>query len=494
MTQLEPMFSIRRSARCLLFMLIPLSAVAQSATSLWTFVTGNPVLASPSVAQDGTIFVGSYDRKLYSIDPNGMTNWAFEMDNTITDDSTNGTINGEYRGIYSSPAVGPDGTIYFGGEDGLLYAVDQLTGSNRWTFDVAPATAPAGGTRFSAIYSDPAVDADGIIYIGSYVVDGTGPLRTSQSHLFALNTNGTVRWQYKPAKAIFSDPAIAGDGTIYFGCDDGNLYSLNSNGTLRWTFPTGGPITASPAIGADGAVYIGSTSSRTFFAVNTNGTDRWNFVANGAIYSSAAIGSDGTIYFGSDDASLYALNPDGSMKWSATLGAKIQSSPAIAVDGTIYVGCNDGNLYALNAQGSNLWSFATSSYVYSSPAIAPDGTVYVASADNNLYAIAGPDTTSGLAETPWPMFRSNLRRTGAVEDFNVVQSPLIRAITSVGDGFEVTWNSVPGVTYRLLYRTNLNQIGWLELSGDVQATNTSASKTDSTVTDGERYYRVLSLP
>jgi hypothetical protein len=50
-------------------------------------------------------------------------------------------------------------------------------------------------------------------------------------------------------------------------------------------------------------------------------------------------------------------------------------------------------------------------YSYSSPAIGPDGTIYV-TFGSRLYAIAG---TNGPADSSWPMYRQNARRTGKVE-------------------------------------------------------------------------------
>ena len=56
------------------------------------------------------------------------------------------------------------------------------------------------------------------------------------------------------------------------------------------------------------------------------------------------------------------------------------------------------------------WSFQTSAEIWSSPAIGQDGTIYVGSSDRYLYAIR--TTSLGLADTPWPKFRGNLRNTG----------------------------------------------------------------------------------
>ena len=367
------------------FQFVPLGPPA---SNLWSFATTYPILASPAIGADGTVYVGSYDRQLHALTPAGSNKWAF----TLPVLNTNA-----YYGIFSSPVIGFDGTIYFGAEDGYLYALDSSTGTNKWSFAVG-----------QAVYSDPAVGADGAIYVGSY--------NTTNNYLYAINPNGTLLWKYSASSSmagIFSDPVIARDGAVYFGCDDGKLYALNTNGTLRWAFNTGTnkAISASPAIGKDGNVYFGVGSSvfPRFFSVNTNGTSNWVFTATSRIRSSAAIGGDGTIYFGSDDRNLYALNPNGTVKWAATTGATNASSPALAADGTIYMGGYDGNIYAFDSNGTILSSFATSNYVYSSPAIAANGTVYVGSADGKLYALSG---NSPLAQTAWPMFRHDERHTG----------------------------------------------------------------------------------
>ena len=48
-----------------------------------------------------------------------------------------------------------DGVVYFGGWDGLVYAVDALTGAERWRYKTD-----------GQMGSSPAV-VDGIVYIGS---------------------------------------------------------------------------------------------------------------------------------------------------------------------------------------------------------------------------------------------------------------------------------------------------------------------------------------
>ncbi|WP_026224185.1 outer membrane protein assembly factor BamB family protein [Marinobacter gelidimuriae] len=78
------------------------------------------IFSSPALGSDGTVYVGSSDDKLYAINPNGGTEkWAFETDNWII----------------SSPAVGADGTIYVGSFDKKLYAIKPDDGTEKWAFE-----------------------------------------------------------------------------------------------------------------------------------------------------------------------------------------------------------------------------------------------------------------------------------------------------------------------------------------------------------------------
>ncbi len=76
-------------------------------TKKWEFQTGNDVWSSPAIGSDGTVYVGSNDDKLYAINPDGTKKWEFQ---------TGGSVG-------SSPAIGSDGTVYVGSHDHKLYAI-----------------------------------------------------------------------------------------------------------------------------------------------------------------------------------------------------------------------------------------------------------------------------------------------------------------------------------------------------------------------------------
>ncbi|MHC4326926.1 MAG: hypothetical protein ACYSWW_02245, partial [Planctomycetota bacterium] len=44
----------------------------------WSFKTGDVVPTCPTIAPDGTIYIGSHDNHLYCIDKEGREKWRFE--------------------------------------------------------------------------------------------------------------------------------------------------------------------------------------------------------------------------------------------------------------------------------------------------------------------------------------------------------------------------------------------------------------------------------
>jgi outer membrane protein assembly factor BamB len=111
-------------------------------------------------------------------------------------------------------------------------------------------------TTGDGVFSSPALGADGTIYFGS-----------DDHNLYALNPDGTSKWKFTSTNAINSSPALGADGTIYFGSDDNNLYALNPAGTLKWKFTTGDGVVSSPALGADGTIYFGSLDHNLYALV-----------------------------------------------------------------------------------------------------------------------------------------------------------------------------------------------------------------------------------
>ena len=357
----------------------------------WTFQANDAITASATIGHNGTIYVGAggyylggFDSSLYAINPDGTLKWAFKT-------GKNAGVS-EASGIFSSATIGDDGTIYVGSNDGHVYSIeDSVTyGKMKWKTNLgdwpvygSPAIGHngniyAGSLNFHmygmdpdgnliwyyptnwCVFSSPAIRSDGTIIVGS-----------KDHNLYAFR-DGTPYAQliFKQPFGVFFDghlvdcsPTIGDNGTIYVGTDpygafgqtpvpvDTVFFAVNPDGSRKWGFTMNDGAESSPAIGHDGTIYVGSYDS-CVYAIEDLGTEgrlKWKFVTGGPVDASPTVDGDGTIYIGSGDSTLYALNPDGTVKWTFATGGRIESSVTINDNGYIYFGSFDGKLYCLGS-------------------------------------------------------------------------------------------------------------------------------------------------
>jgi outer membrane protein assembly factor BamB len=354
------------------------SGGAVSATltdALWAYATRDEITSSPAVGNDGTIYFGSIDGFVYAVNADGALKWRSPTSNDID---------------LATPAIGEDGTVYIGSTDGGLYAFNGATGARKWRY---------GAT--SSLYASPAIGADGTIYFRD---DGTLHALTSGA------TSATRKWSFPLSGGTYSPPAVGSDGTIYVGATGGAFYAVNPDGTQKWKFTAEGDVYTAPAIGGDGTIYFATLAGKVY-ALLPSGAPKWSWQLSApanSITSSLALGADGTVYFPAYDAKLHALRSDGTEKWALAIGGEVRaSSPAISADGTIYFGAYDGQLYAVKPDGTLLRRFATAARIRSSPVLA-GGRLYFGSSDGMLRAF---DIGQGVAASAWPMYRQNAART-----------------------------------------------------------------------------------
>jgi hypothetical protein len=141
-----------------------LYAVNPDGTLQWTFADDQMtacISSSPAVGPDGTIYSGGDG--LCAFNPNGTLKWVINIDS-----------------VYTSPAVGTDGTIYIVGRT-ALFAVNP-DGTLKWSFE------PVEFAIVSPMSL--AVGADGTIYVGAQ--DG---------NLYAVNSDGTLKWSFPQVPA-----------------------------------------------------------------------------------------------------------------------------------------------------------------------------------------------------------------------------------------------------------------------------------------------------
>ena len=277
--------------------------------------------------------------------------------------------------------------------------------------------------------------------------DGTAYLGTDAGVLFALDEDGTPKWQFelptvevlppedwpeaekkelmeRGLRAGINDVAIGPDGKIYFGQalhlwkgstttgfsapgQERKLYALDPNGVVEWTFSVGQrDIATHISIDPNGTIYFGTVKGQYeqaechFFALSPSGQKKWSVrLSSSGTILSAALARDGTIYVGGDK--LKALNPtDGSIKWECDIQTttSIAASPAVGRDGTIYVCTRPGakqdhsRLLAIDPDGTKKWELAVG-VMETSPALSDEQTIYITSwVPQNIQAEPGIKT------------------------------------------------------------------------------------------------------
>jgi outer membrane protein assembly factor BamB len=340
----------------------------------WVFRTQGRVYADAAIPRGGeTVYVASHDHRLYAIGRNGRERWSYDAKGKI----------------WSSPAIGRDGTIYFGSDADRLVAL-YPDGRERWVFSTEQP--PAKGEKPEAgrfdVDTSPVLAADGTVIFGSH------------TNLYALRaTSGSTRWVFTAGvgKAkVFSSPTLGYDGSIYFGTQGRFFFALDGSSKVLWHKKTGRDNDSTAAVGDDGTVYFGSDDGR-LRAIAPGGAPRWEVAVGSPIRAPIAIGHDGTVF-----ASTYGEHPflaafagqDGAEKWRFEIEpAKgdfygIQSGALVDKEGYVYFGGRDKKVYCLSPTGQQIWSYETGDHVDSGPVLGPDGTLYVGSDDGRLYAFA----------------------------------------------------------------------------------------------------------
>ena len=317
----------------------------------WSFKTGGPknnggIEGAPAIA-GGVVYVASLDKHLYALDlVTGKEKWKVKL-----------------GAMKASPSVKGD-RVYVGDLDGKFYCRKVSDGTPVWEFETGAEI--MAGCNFHGVN----------VLIGSH--DAT---------LYCLNTNGEKVWEVKTDGPVNGTPAVVGDVTFVAGCDS-ILHILDAKtGKELGAVELGGQAAATAAVVGDFA-YVG-TMANTVVAVDLKKKEKlWSFeaaVRQQPFFASAAIGD--LVVAGSRDKKVYGLNPQsGKSVWTFATEGQVDASPVI-VNGRVYVGClnDDGNFYVLDLKtGKKLQELQLDSAVSGSAAVGPDcivvgtdkGTVY----------------------------------------------------------------------------------------------------------------------
>lgn len=225
-----------------------------------------------------------------------------------------------------------------------------------------PSSSDYGPTQwYRTQKNSPSIGPDGTIYATGY------------SKLWAINPDGSVKWQTPEYSGPVSQPAITDDGKVIFSSQSSVVAMSTDTGSVLWqTNPLGeaggwyggGPLT----IGPDGTLFGGD-------------------------YSDAHIGNSGAGL-----ANVYAISPStGGVLWRSVVGAGMQATGMTSLSsdgGTVYYTLQHTPNVTFVAVGSsgNLIRSQTRVDGYASSAMSVDGdgyayTYYTGDVSGDVYLI-----------------------------------------------------------------------------------------------------------
>lgn len=293
---------------------------AKTGEQIWYFHVEKGVESSPAIYED-KLFFGANDGYLYAIDAaNGKLIWKYNAG----------------AEILSSP-IAEGGILYFAASNDILYALDAVTGDVLWRYK--------GGSRGGGIYSirlasSPAY-SDGMVYVG--FSDG--------SIVAVVAFDGSLVWKNKLSKRrgvrfadIDASPVIDGN-VIFVSSYDNGFYALDiKNGDTQWKFDARSSST--PSYDST-RVYIADNRGKIFALDKKSGSVQWEYAIDKGVPTSTVLVGD-FLLFGSSHNKLYLLKADSGELIDTTLASSGFSASPIYYDEMIYAISNAGYLYAFN--------------------------------------------------------------------------------------------------------------------------------------------------
>jgi len=170
----------------------------QNGKEIWSVDAGGAIVSSPSVSEDGFVFVGTLNQQVLAIDAaNGRVAWTYDAPGWV----------------WGSPAYA-DGQLYLGDLEGTVIALDAVSGRELWSVDTE-----------GSVTGAPLVVNEHI-----YVINENG-------QVISFDLDGTIQWTKNIEAALYGSPIAAGDLILIgVGTTASVVTAMDQNGDTVWTF------------------------------------------------------------------------------------------------------------------------------------------------------------------------------------------------------------------------------------------------------------------
>ncbi len=291
------------------------SVAGDAPTRLWTARAGRRLSGRVEV-EANTLYGGGVDRKVYAVDlASGEVRWSTRLSGMVIGGVL---LSGDTVFVASSRP------------EGRIHALRRADGKRIWRVSANPIAAP-------------------LALIGGMLL-----AQTQRGEVLALNpASGKVQWRRRVG--IARGPAIpAGAGSILISTTDSLFRISLANGTISHRAASPGSVVA-PWLAHRGALIAGTADSQVVSIRPTDLQRNWAVEVDAPVLGApGAIGD--TLFVATRIGGLYRIAPASdpkaeriaSLEWPVT-------APVTIMRGQILLGGADGTIRALRPDGSEIW-------------------------------------------------------------------------------------------------------------------------------------------
>jgi len=424
------------------------------------------------------------------------------------------------REFSGSDGQGPSGPLVLAGSS--LYGTTYLGGNSNWGTIF---TLRTNGTAFSLLrHFEGPTHINGAIPSGNLIQSGNTLFGTTEAGgqfsvgtVFRINTNGSSYSVIRPFGAGNENSVRPRGGLVLLGTNlfgttygkttptgFGTVFRVATNGSAFlalmdfYSFASPGdgrnPWTGLTLSGTNlyGTTHGGGTSGNgTIFRMGTNGTGFSNIKhfsgSDGANPRTPVLISGNT---------LYGMTINGGVAGLGTI-FKLSSN------GTGYTELKDfpGGSNGANPIGNLL---LTGNYLYGVTYAGGSfdvGTIFRIHTNGSSFAVIkeftgadGGNPVGGLVRSGDSLYGTayigGASGNGLVFSLNL--APVV-TVSNPGGFIELTWDAANGLEYQVQFKQSPSQTTWIDLDSPIIASGPTATFTDSSAPDEQRYYRVVLL-
>jgi outer membrane protein assembly factor BamB len=294
----------------------------------FTGCRGSGAVASswPGITVDGDTAYVAFNTSVYTID--------LDQNGRIKSNSPTNTKDLRGHTFFHAPVILDEETLLVGSYKNNLYTIDDGGQANEFFTDAKNRWIATPLLKDDTIY---APNANGSLY--------------------ALNLDGSVKWEFPTDAAIWATP-VSDNGHLYVVSQDHTMYAVNANtGDEIWSIDLGAASVNSPALDENGMLYIGTFGSKVIAIEAKTGNIAWELSTNDYVWGSPVLGPNNTMFVTDLSANLYAIDTETeSILWEKQVDtdSSITGSPLI-VGEVLFVATQSGEVASYGLDGERLW-------------------------------------------------------------------------------------------------------------------------------------------